>query len=70
MGKRGWGVFGLLLACQAQGAPTLTVATDVWPPFRVLQPDGQFRGLDMDILQRLQSRSGIQFEVKRVPWGR
>jgi len=56
MGKTSWGVLGLLFACLVHGAPTLTVATDVWPPFR--------------IVQQLQRRSGIRFEVKRVPWGR
>lgn len=30
------GVPGLLLAALAHGAPTLTVATDAWPPFRLL----------------------------------
>lgn len=70
MGKTSWGVLGLLFACLVHGAPTLTVATDVWPPFRIAQPDGRFGGLDMDILQQLQRRSGIRFEVKRVPWGR
>lgn len=70
MGKTSWGVLGLLFACLVHGAPTLTVATDVWPPFRIVQPDGRFGGLDMDILQQLQRRSGIRFEVKRVPWGR
>ena len=34
MGKTSWGVLGLLFACLVHGAPTLTVATDVWPPFR------------------------------------
>ena len=40
MGKTSWGVLGLLFACLVHGAPTLTVATDVWPPFRIVQPDG------------------------------
>jgi polar amino acid transport system substrate-binding protein len=35
MGKTSWGVLGLLFACLVHGAPTLTVATDVWPPFRI-----------------------------------
>ena len=76
MGKTSWGVLGLLFACMApvtsmaNGAPTLTVATDVWPPFRMLAQDEQFYGLDIDILRRLQARSGITLELKRVPWGR
>lgn len=76
MGKTSWGVLGLLFACMApvamaaSGAPTLTVATDVWPPFRMLAQDGHFYGLDIDILRRLQARSGVSLELKRVPWGR
>ncbi|MGY6039109.1 substrate-binding periplasmic protein [Aeromonas sp. AE23HZ002T15] len=76
MGKTSWGVLGLLFACMAplasmaNGAPTLTVATDVWPPFRMLAQDGKFYGLDIDILRRLQARSGVSLELKRVPWGR
>lgn len=70
MGKASWGVLGLLFTCLAHGAPTLTVVTDVWPPFRMLAQDEQFYGLDIDILRRLQARSGITLELKRVPWGR
>lgn len=76
MGKTSWGVLGLLFACMApvtsvaKGAPTLTVVTDVWPPFRMLAQDDQFYGLDIDILRQLQARSGIALELKRVPWGR
>ena len=70
MGKASWGVLGLLFTCLVQGAPTLTVATDVWPPFRMLDQDGVFHGLDIDILRQLQARSGIRLEIKRVPWGR
>lgn len=75
MGKTSW-VLGLLFACMApvssmaKGGPTLRVATDVWPPFRMLAQDGQFYGLDIDILRRLQARSGVSLEIRRVPWGR
>ena len=70
MGKTSWGVLGLLFACWVQGAPTLTVVTDVWPPFRMLAQDDEFHGLDIDILHQLQARSGIALTLKRVPWGR
>jgi polar amino acid transport system substrate-binding protein len=70
MGKASWGALGLLFSCLAHGAPTLTVVTDVWPPFRMLAQDNQFYGLDIDILRRLQARSGIQLVLKQVPWGR
>lgn len=49
-------------------APTLTVVTDVWPPFRMLAQNDEFHGLDIDILRQLQARSGIALTLKRVPW--
>lgn len=81
MHKTSWGVLGLLFAswpagaqdaqeARGQDAPTLTVATEFWPPFRMAGEDGRIRGLDIDILHRLQARSGIRFEVKQMPWGR
>ncbi|BBR40254.1 ABC transporter substrate-binding protein [Aeromonas veronii] len=70
MGKLSWIALLLLFAMPVRATSTLTVATDLWPPFRILQPDGRFYGLDMDILQQLESRSGIRFKVKRMPWGR
>ena len=76
MGKTSWGVLCLLFACMtpvtamANGAPTLTVVTDVWPPFRMLAQNDEFHGLDIDILRQLQARSGIALTLKRVPWGR
>ncbi|MBP4043316.1 substrate-binding periplasmic protein [Aeromonas sp. SrichE-2G] len=76
MGKTSRGVLGLLFAswapvmALANGAPTLTVVTDVWPPFRMITQNDEFHGLDIDILRQLQARSGIAMTLKRVPWGR
>ena len=60
----------LFAAGWVNAMPTLTVATDVWPPFRILQPDGQLQGIDIEILHRLEQESGIRLQVKRMPWGR
>ncbi|MBL0596767.1 transporter substrate-binding domain-containing protein [Aeromonas jandaei] len=60
----------LFAAGWVNAMPTLTVATDAWPPFRILQPDGQLQGIDIEILHRLEQESGIRLQVKRMPWGR
>ncbi len=70
MGKLCGIVLLLLFAMPVRATPTLTVATDLWPPFRILQADGRLQGLDMDILRRLQQASGIELQVRRMPWGR
>ncbi|MFG0833230.1 substrate-binding periplasmic protein [Aeromonas bivalvium] len=74
MFKWSWLSIVLLWSCLARGGEgqdiRLTVATDVWPPFRILQADGRFTGLDMDILAALQARTGIRLVVQRYPWGR
>ena len=48
MGKLSWIALLLLFAMPVRATPTLTVATDLWPPFRILQPDGRVRSLHYD----------------------
>ncbi|WP_119395968.1 substrate-binding periplasmic protein [Salinibius halmophilus] len=50
-------------------AQTLTVATDVWPPFR-MEVDGEIVGYDIDVLAEVAQRTGIEFSVERMPWAR
>jgi polar amino acid transport system substrate-binding protein len=58
-------------AQEGEGEPaSLTVATDVWPPFRILRADGRFEGLDVDILAALARHLDIPIKVERFPWGR
>lgn len=61
----------LLLAplCRAGDAP-LRVMTDLWPPFRMESASGELQGLDIDLLAELSRRTGLRFEVQRVPWAR
>ncbi|MDH1054755.1 substrate-binding periplasmic protein [Aquipseudomonas alcaligenes] len=51
-------------------AEPLRVVTDYWPPFRMEGRDGRIEGLDIDLLEELQRRTGVQFEVRRQPWAR
>lgn len=58
----------VVLATSLQARP-LTVATDVWPPFR-MEKDGQLYGYDIDVLTEVSKRSGLTFNVEKVPWAR
>ncbi|WP_417662034.1 substrate-binding periplasmic protein [Pseudomonas sp.] len=49
---------------------TLKVMTDVWPPFRMLDANGELHGLDIDLLHEIEQRSGYQLVVERAPWAR
>ncbi|MDH4608229.1 transporter substrate-binding domain-containing protein [Pseudomonas sp. BN102] len=54
----------------AEEPAPLRVMTDFWPPFRIAGPEGELRGLDLDLLNELGRRTGLRFEVQRVPWSR
>ena len=51
-------------------AELLRVVTDYWLPFRMAGRDWRVEGLDIDLLEELQRRTGVQFEVRRQPWAR
>ncbi len=48
----------------------LVVATDEWPPFRILHDDGSFSGFDIDLLNALSEISNVEFKMQRFPWSR
>ncbi len=58
------------LSYAGTSAPTLVVATDEWPPFRIAKQGDGFTGLDMDLLTALSAKTGIKFQVKRYTWAR
>lgn len=64
----------LLLSGGALAAPAqptvLSVATLVWPPFRMSSPSGGLTGLDVDLLHEIGRRSGLQFDIQVMPWAR
>ena len=47
----------------------LTVGTDAWPPFRILD-DRYYRGIDFDLLQEIEKRLNVKIKIKRYPWSR
>ncbi|MEO4045697.1 transporter substrate-binding domain-containing protein [Pseudomonas sp. CAU 1711] len=67
----------LLLCCGSalaepaqQPLQPLRVVTDYWPPFRMQGVSGQLEGLDIELLDELQRRTGLRFEVHLQPWAR
>ncbi len=65
--------FGLIIPasslCQSQ---RIIMVTEHWPPFRINDagsPSG-FRGIDIDIVNKLSERLGIKIEIQRHPWAR
>lgn len=53
-----------------QAGEPLRVVTDYWPPFRMQGAGGRLEGLDIDLLDELQRRTGLRFEVRLQPWAR
>ncbi len=49
---------------------TITVATEVWPPFRIQQDDSITSGIDIDILEKVAEEMGLVFVIKQFPWVR
>lgn len=68
-----WALLLLTVLCQlaiaGERAP-LRVMTDLWPPFRMLDAQGELVGLDIDVLNEIGRRSGLRFDIQRAPWAR
>ncbi|MGY4531710.1 polar amino acid transport system substrate-binding protein [Pseudomonas sp. TE3786] len=68
-----WSLLLLTLLCQlvlADERAPLRVMTDLWPPFRMEDAQGNLIGLDIDVLNEISRRSGLHFDVQRAPWAR
>ncbi|MBC9249306.1 ABC transporter substrate-binding protein [Pseudomonas alcaligenes] len=53
-----------------QVAPLRVEVDNYWPPFRMSDDSGRLQGLDIDLLDELSRRTGLQFEIQVVPWAR
>lgn len=62
-------VFGLLFAGVAQGEGLRFVTAD-WPPFTMMEANGQPSGLDVELVQEFSRRAKIEAEIHVVPWKR
>ena len=43
-------------------------ATPDWPPFDYVDADGEYRGIDADLLRRLATMAGFEIEAVSAPW--
>lgn len=62
-------VFLLLLSGPIK-ALQITTANAHWPPWRVIQEDGTFAGIEFDILKRLTSHLEFELIIKGCGWKR
>ncbi|WP_022661334.1 substrate-binding periplasmic protein [Paucidesulfovibrio longus] len=53
----------------AGAGQSLSVATDYWPPFRIRGPEG-LGGIDVDLMNVLSKRLGIEMKFEIMPWAR
>jgi polar amino acid transport system substrate-binding protein len=67
--------FGFLILLPSHGrceSPRITMATEHWPPFRILDdksPSG-FRGVDIDIAEAIAEAIDVAIEIEHFPWAR
>ena len=62
-------VFTAILGMNAFAADSLTIATDtVFKPFEYTDEEGQFVGIDVDILAAIAQDQGFEYELKSLGW--
>ncbi|WP_320174784.1 transporter substrate-binding domain-containing protein [Maridesulfovibrio sp.] len=50
--------------------PQAAVATDYWPPFRIKLQGDKLGGIDIDMMDLIGKRMGVNFNITRIPWPR
>lgn len=48
----------------------IIVAVDQWVPFRILEGNNKFSGIDFDLWNIIQKELGISIKFERYPWSR
>ncbi|WP_215779147.1 ABC transporter substrate-binding protein [Paludibacterium sp. B53371] len=64
-----------LMCCLLSGLPVLaaerlTLATETYPPYNMLDDKGQVSGVSTEIVRQLLQSAGIDFSVGLYPWSR
>lgn len=76
---QGWrkiGVYGWLLAslfgatATAGEQPTLTILTELWPPYVMRDDGGKLVGADLDLARTVLEQLGYKIDVRVLPWRR
>lgn len=57
-------------AAQATEQPTLTLLTELWPPYVMRFDDGNVGGADLDLARTVLERMGYRTTVRLLPWKR
>lgn len=60
----------LLSALPVQAAERLVLVTEIYPPYNMLDDQGQVSGVSTDIVRQLLQSAGIDFSVAVYPWSR
>jgi polar amino acid transport system substrate-binding protein len=62
-------IAGLLLPSCSGSNSTITVATDAtWPPFEYVDEQNKIVGFDIDLLNAIAEKAGIEVQYKNVGW--
>ncbi|MCE9950752.1 transporter substrate-binding domain-containing protein [Aeromonas allosaccharophila] len=76
MWRRGW-QGGWLLASLVLGGsaladepPTLTILTELWPPYVMRSDNGELVGADLELARAVLLQLGYRTEVRVLPWKR
>ena len=70
--QAGWVLASLLLggSALADEQPTLTILTELWPPYVMRSDNGELVGADLDLARAVLLQMGYRTEVKVLPWKR
>ena len=70
--QAGWVLASLLLggSALADEQPTLTILTELWPPYVMRDDNGELVGADLDLARAVLLQMGYRTEVKVLPWKR
>lgn len=62
----------LLFSVSNVAAFEIQVVTEIWPPFRIGNPDQPetISGIDIDLLDKIAPRLGVTYRIQRLPWAR
>ncbi|MGN5138429.1 substrate-binding periplasmic protein [Aeromonas sp. 164P] len=73
IGCYGWllvSLFGTGSAVATDKQPTLTLLTELWPPYVMRDDNDQLVGADLELAQIVLSQLGYRIDVKVLPWKR
>ncbi|MCJ7974802.1 transporter substrate-binding domain-containing protein [Aeromonas veronii] len=73
IGLYGWllaSLFGAGSAVATSEQPTLTLLTELWPPYVMRGDNGELAGADLDLACTVLRQMGYRTEIRVLPWKR